>query len=286
MKKLKILLLLIMLLCLSACNKKEFTIKEIHKTQCEHDDTPLNHKSEYNINNIFYKNIFKINEEITIAINGREYTVEYDESEVNSKIDYAYHEYYAYNIGVDINKKTGTIVKFYDSNPQEKVEKRDKQECYQIAIDFINNHDLGIDLDKYELIFENEGGGAYQICEFRWRGKVDGVYACSNFTIWVGKTADSIRFESEYLDMMDDLTLPDTYDKEAIDKMIDERLNGIYSEIKDTYTINWRAKELQYLIKLRNGKTALICETTSYLQPNDKSKPNAGDTSEFIIFLE
>ena len=86
--------------------------------------------------------------------------------------------------------------------------------------------------------------------------------------------------------MMDDLTLPDTYDKEAIDKMVDERLNGIYSEIKDTYTINWRAKELQYLIKLRNGKTAIICETTSYLQPNDKSKHRAGDTSEFIIFLE
>ncbi len=286
MKKIKLILLLIMLLCLSSCNKKELTIKELNKTQCEHDKTPLNHKSEYNITSISYNNIFKTNEELTITINGKEYTGEYDWSEVNSKIDYAYHKYYGDKIGFELNRKTGKLVSFYNHNPKEKVDTRDKATCYQLALDFISNHDLGIDLDKYELVFENEWGGAYQTCEFRWRGKVDGVYACSNFTIWVGKTADSIRFESEYLDMMDNLTLPDTYDKEAIDKMVDERLNGIYSEIKDTYTIDWRAKELQYLIKLRNGKTALICETTSYLQPNDKSKSNYGDTSEFIIFLE
>jgi hypothetical protein len=74
MKKVKIIVLLIMILSLTACNKKELTIKEIHRTQCEHDKTPLNHKSEYNIISMSYKNIFKKNEELTITINGKEYT--------------------------------------------------------------------------------------------------------------------------------------------------------------------------------------------------------------------
>ncbi len=286
MKRLKIIILLFMLLILTACNKKELTIKEIHRTQCEHDDTPLNHKSEYNTSSMSYKNILKKNEELTITINGKEYTGEYHWTEVNSKVDYAYHTYCTYDVSFDINRKTGNLVSFHSTQKEEEVPERDKEACLQEAIDFINNHDLGIDLDKYELVYEDDGDGAYKVYDFKWRGKIDNVYTASNFMIRVSKVTNKIRFESEYLDMMDDLTLPDTYDKETIDKMVDERLNGIYSEIKDTYTIDWRAKELQYLIKLRNGKTAIICETTSYIQPNDKSKPTTGDTSEFIIFLE
>ncbi|MBE5964366.1 MAG: hypothetical protein E7252_05445 [Lachnospira sp.] len=286
MKKIKIIVLFVMLLALTACNKKELTIKEIHRTQCEHDDTPLNHKSEYNMSSTFYKNIFKKNNELTITINGKEYTGVYHDSEVYLSIGYKYDNYRSSECNFDINRKTGKIVNFRSKIAGEEVSKRDKETCLQAAIDFINNHDLGIDLDKYELVYADDGDGAYQVYDFKWRGKIDGVYTASNFMVRVSKVTDKIRFESEYLDMMDDLTLPDTYDKEAIDKMVDERLNGIYSEIKDTYTIDWRAKELQYLVKLRNGKTALICETTSYLQPNDKSKHRAGDTSEFIIFLE
>ncbi len=286
MKRLKIIILLFMLLILTACNKTELTIKEIHRTQCEHDDTPLNHKSEYNMSSITYKSIFKKNKELTITVNGKEYTGKYYDSEVCLYTDYKCDNYRSEECNFDINRNTGKIVQFRSKIDGDEISKRNKESCLQVAINFVKNNDLGIDLDKYELVFENEGGGYYQVCEFRWRGKIDGVYACSNFTIWVDKQSDSIRFESEYLDMMDDLTLPDTYDKEAIDKMIDERLNGIYSEIKDTYTINWRVKESQYLMKMRNGKMAIICETMSEIQPIDKSKYHTGDTSEFIIFLE
>ena len=206
-------------------------------------------------------------------------------------MDYKCDEYEGQYCCFEIDVNTKRIVCFDGMIKREQYEKVEKSdipksgdECYQLALDFINNNNLGIDLSKYELV--NDNRNAESRATFEWRGKVDGIYTYATFCIKVEKYFDDIKFESEYLYMMDDLTLPDTYDKEAIDKMVDERLNGIYSEIKDTYTINWRAKELQYLIKLRNGKTAIICETTSYLQPNDKSKHRAGDTSEFIIFLE
>ncbi len=286
MKKLKILVLLISLLGLTACNKTELTIKEMSGAQCEHDDRPLNHKSEYNISFIPYKNIFKTNEELTITINGKEYTVVYDGSTRYFKVDYAYHKYYADNVCIEINKRTGTIISFYDNNPSEKLYQRDKDACLQAAIDFINNHNLGINLEQYELVYANDGDGLYNVYDFEWRGKIENVYTAANFKIRVSKVSDKVSFESEYLDMMEDITLPDSYDKETIDRMIDERLNDIYSEIKDTYTIKWRAKELQYLIKLKNGKMALICETTSYIEEKDKFILDSSDESEFIIFLE
>ncbi len=294
-KKVVILFIFILLMYLTACNKKEVKIKEIYINQCKYDEVAIRHKKEYWMSGFTYKNILKKNNKLTIMVNGKEYEGVYDYTRTEINNGYSYERYEGDNCRFAINKDTEKIVYFNGFTNRIKYEqllednKKNEQpksgdECYQLALDFINNNSLGIDLSKYELINDNRNSESRAI--FEWRGKVDGIYTYATFTVEVEKYCDNIRFESEYLDMMDDLTLPDTYDKETIDKMVDERLNGIYSEIKDTYTIDWRAKELQYLIKLRNGKTAIICETTSYIQPNDKSRPTFSDESEFIIFLE
>ena len=101
-----------MLLALTACNKKELTIKEIHRTQCEHDDTPLNHKSEYNMGSIIYKNIFKKNKELTVTVNGKEYTGVYKYTNKYNHMDYKCDEYEGQYCCFEIDVNTKRIVCF------------------------------------------------------------------------------------------------------------------------------------------------------------------------------
>lgn len=233
-----------------------------------------------------------IGEAKKISINNHEFSVEYyesnkgylynDDKECYQKI--TDNEY----IEIDINKNTNRI-DFYNwiskdyMDDKESKEKLGKSDCQQIAIEYLDQY---IDVDEYELLSVDykefiEIDGVYR---FSFARVIDGIMTFDQATISVTVYGDVIGHSFFCLGELKDAPIPTSSELIEIDKVVDEKIQSIYSNISKKFNIEYEI-DYRYIVKHSDGRYAMEYSLDVDIIPLAKDEESISERVNIMVYL-
>lgn len=294
MKKTIILLLtiVILFLCICSCKKtndyKPYTVYEVAS---EEYLSSAQHSSEI-IFDWGYSEKFKLIKSKTVTVGNTKCDVKYTETETG----YLYKndvDYYkgtndeGYDVEIGINTKTGDIDRYFRFSKRGEdfsgLTVKDRDTCLKIATDYLSSY--VDDVENYKITFERFDNGRdtpsdYFFIFSRYIEEMK-TFDCARIAVTVYGVVREHRFDC--LGELKDAKVPDQTTLDELDVKVTEKLDEIYSSIKDTHTVEYGERDVS-LVKLSDGSYALEYYIDVTLLESDDFGYN--ESTHLIIYLD
>ena len=290
MKKIIAILISLLTLCLAvcSCSKRDFEPYTVYELGGYENLSTANHVDDITFKQERTKEL-KIFKTKKYEFNEKEYELSYVETEesylYNSEMDtYSYRDSVVF-LEIGINPRTNKIIKFISTNKNYKLDpnkaERSKEECLQIAKDFISDYVENV--EEYELTVDNSlKYNEVPDYNFQFSRYIDGMKTYDVAQITITSYGDIVCYRFYCYEGLNDVTLPDENTLEELRGKVNEKLDNIYSDMKNEYRVEY-ANIDERLLRTTDGRYAIeYCVNVSLVQ----SKENTiTDVAYFIVYL-
>ena len=266
MKKIFTLLFLVIVLSFYGCssNQQNYEKNKVYEIYSQDGSSLAQHKSEI----VFESNSSEKNKLIktkTIEVNGVKYEVSYKNTQdfywYNGEIDhYEGTNENGYPVQVGINTKNDLVVRYSCFEKQEVIAsptlEKSRDECLEIAKEYLSKYVS--DVENYKLKSENCNErknyvSNYTFSFYRYIGELK---AYDLAIILITSHGDVFMHRFDCLGELKNAKVPDQATLDELDIKVTEKLDEIYSSVKDTYAVEYGERDVS-LIRLSDGSYAL-----------------------------
>ena len=259
-------LLLIIILIFCACSSKnniDYNSYEVYEVYSDENQYLGEHLSEFDLKSDLSKEL-KLIKNKTVSVNGVEYKVTYEDTLTgywyNGKIDFYEGTTDRGNlISLGINRDTGVIDR-YDNYEKVHIDtslytEKTEEECLQIAKDYLSTY--VDDIDSYRLDKKSSRqANKVPYYSFTFYRYIEEVKTYDLAIIEITYCGDVFSHYFDCLGALKGVNAPDEATLNALNEKVTEKLDEIYSSVKDEYTVEYGDRDVT-LIKLSDGKYAM-----------------------------
>lgn len=250
-----------------------------------------NHQEEVNLDSVTYTNSL-IPADRTLNKNESTYNVQYEHSKkgylYNNDLDYYRFTETGKNVEVGFNSKTDRIESFswmdVDYVNGITTEALSREECLDLAKEYLS--DYIDDVSEYQLIDERylEIPEYKAIYDFEFARVIDGVKTSDSAYVGITVYGTVVSHLFTSLGEMENAALPSEEDMHTIRANIDEKIESIYSNISDTYSMSYEVEDTVF-VKLSDGTYALEYYIVVNLEPSG-SFPGIRESTRLLVYLD
>ncbi len=290
MKKILIITLLIIIaLNIGSCkSSREFRVVEAGEFD---RSSPANHSAEISLIDEDYKKESVADKKV--KINNMDINGTYK----NSKKGYLFnsdqdvYEYKKDNIYIQfaVDNDTGMVSRYSDMSMDYLQTKGDaeqltQEQCVEVAAEYLKRY---IDIGEYSLLQADylkipEYTAIYNL---EYVKLIDGIKTSDKVYIGVTVYGDVIMHLFGTVDAVNDKAVPTDEEFQKIDEKINEKIDGIYSSIKDKYAYSYQVED-KVLVRLSDGSYAMEYELTVDLKSLNSSSADIAEFVKLLVYFE
>ena len=216
-----------------------------------------------------------------------------------SKNSYFYHDNVDYyenkqngkttRVGINSHSGRNDRYSYYDKNYLDEINKKSateltRDECFDIARKYFDKYE---DTSQYTLVNERyddipEWRGTYS---FEFRRVVQGIETCDCAYIRFTVFGDIIRHTFISLGEMKDATLPSESDIKLIEENVDKKLQDIYSNVTDKYSVSYEIPDPLF-IRMADGRYAFEYFVGVDLTPKNDTDSTISEATTLIVYVD
>ncbi|MBP3369841.1 MAG: hypothetical protein J6L85_03720 [Clostridia bacterium] len=216
-----------------------------------------------------------------------------------SKNSYFYHDNVDYyenkqngkttRVGINSHSGRNDRYSYYDKNYLDEINKKSateltRDECFDIARKYFDKYE---DTSQYTLVNERyddipEWRGTYS---FEFRRVVQGIETCDCAYIRITVFGDIIRHTFISLGEMKDATLPSESDIKLIEENVDKKLQDIYSNVTDKYSVSYEIPDPLF-IRMADGRYAFEYFVGVDLTPKNDTDSTISEATTLIVYVD
>ncbi len=255
------ILVLVFSFLFTGCAEKKldgskYLVKEIGQfdngVSVGHHRQEMTFKFEQSVDNKYH------NSEKTVVWRGDTYTGVYEKTVCKSSDTLLYYDSdkASFSVDADTGKLTSFLMKDKACNYDGLTEKTEEER--RLAADSIVS-ELAEDSGSYTLVENNciVSGGEYSIYEYVYSRMLGEVKTEDQISVKITSYGTYKAHSSYALGKYKDVVLPDTYDREEVEKAITLKLNDIYKDVGSEITITYGDRN-EIFIRLDDGTLAVL----------------------------
>jgi hypothetical protein len=192
-------------------------------------------------------------------------------------------------IGINSHSGRNDKYSYYDKNYLDEINKKSateltRDECFDIARKYFDKFE---DASQYTLVNERyddipEWKGAYL---FEFRRVIDGIQTCDCAFVRVTVFGDVIGHTFISLGEMEGATLPSESDIKLIEENVDKKLQNIYSNVTDKYSVSYEIPDPLF-IRMADGRYAFEYFVEVDLTPKDDTEHTISEVTKLLVYVD
>ena len=289
MKKIFLISFTFIMCCITcSCSENEYKPLTAYEVGPYEYVSEANHTAEVTYKTEFYQDN-KLIKNRDVEVFGESYSVQYQETRIvydydgqSTETEIYKYSGDTYSISVHFDKKTGEITAWhrYEKKYENNGEIKSEEVCLQIARDYLAEY--VDDIDEYELVRKNSTSTSYDFDFYRYIG---GMKMRDIASIRVRNNGEVCSVDIECAGSMRDADLPDEVVLSEVRNNVDAKLEAIYEDMYNRYTVTYGKRE-EMMLAFSDGSYAIECKVTANIVPKNISEESISETSTLIIFLD